>query len=294
MRFLAILVLSALLASIHAGRVDAQEAPVCLIEIQKQLADDFGALTRRISNSNENNWGAFYSIYRDIALYHCDDGWMGEGASDTAVQLFAKDWQHVSDFLELQRTHKDFDVFVWGHIDATVSPDDLWQIHENTTANCPKGHEKFCSELLIRAGQAFAEVWEGLSPCKDETIGDGPGNPGNLFSCVWLIEASGRTDLIHQYMDVALSRRESAWEQEDLALAMIYASVPTAFDRELSKFAKDDQRTLFRRLEFGWANFAYMNPEKQASLTSSVSQIGKRVLDDPDYDFSQMLKNRLK
>ena len=91
-------------------------------------------------------------MYRTFRLYRqCDDGGLAEGYSDAVAKLFANRWQSLSEFAKLARADRQFERFVFWHIDVTVNMEDDQSIVANARHHCPAGLKALCRRLETAA-----------------------------------------------------------------------------------------------------------------------------------------------
>jgi hypothetical protein len=114
------------------------------------LADD-------AASKAKSSWADFYKAFKNYEV--CDDGGIAEGFSDSAAQLFAKQWGHIGDFFSLADKDADFELFSIRHIDETDDANDLDRIAVNARDNCPSGREKLCKAIWAEATYPDVGDW---------------------------------------------------------------------------------------------------------------------------------------
>lgn len=95
-----------------------------------------------------------YSIYKLCP----DDGWYGEGMSQTVVVTLAKHWDDLPALDKLFARDSSFRRLVLRHIDATTDEKDLRRVLSNTQTKCPAGHVKLCRDIEAAAKAAIADL----------------------------------------------------------------------------------------------------------------------------------------
>src|SRR5579863_727247 len=88
--------------------------PVC--DQQDELRADLEAGTLK-------TWRAIYGSF--LRYRSCDEGTIAEGYSDSVVRMLAERWDELSSLQTLVDHDDGFRRFVFSHIDATTSPEDL-------------------------------------------------------------------------------------------------------------------------------------------------------------------------
>ena len=94
---------------------------------------------------------SLHRFYRRFA--HCDDGALGEGASEAVVRLLVDHWDSVGALDRLGRSDVGFGRFVVRHIDATADATDLQTIAQRAHRDCPPANRNLCA-LIERAAMA--------------------------------------------------------------------------------------------------------------------------------------------
>src|SRR6266852_3994057 len=122
------------------GRVDATSQKACTEDEEKHALDEADRL---------KDWN---DVYRSFKQYwHCDDGAIAEGYSDTVGRLLAHDWEHVDEMFRLTAADSTFKRFVLRHTDETIPTDELKTIANNAKLRCPSGKNLFCGQIVAYA-----------------------------------------------------------------------------------------------------------------------------------------------
>ena len=101
-------------------------------------------------------WQDIHQSY--LRYRQCDDGGIWEGYSDSVVTTLAKRWDQLPS-LQILIAHDDiFREFIFRHIDATTSPEDLVTVARNAKRKCPTWLADLCADLSRRAQEAEAEM----------------------------------------------------------------------------------------------------------------------------------------
>jgi hypothetical protein len=91
------------------------------------------------------NWDEVFGAFKKYAT--CDDGAIGEGFSDSIGRLLASHWNTLDRLATLSKKDKTFSAFVIKHIDETLMPNVLLQIHENAITHCPQAYKLLCKKI---------------------------------------------------------------------------------------------------------------------------------------------------
>ena len=75
------------------------------------------------------SWDALYKSYK---LYRqCDDGAVGEGYSESVARILSDHWNTLPELARLAGKDSRFRAFVIGHVDATLTMDDVRKISKD-------------------------------------------------------------------------------------------------------------------------------------------------------------------
>ena len=101
------------------------------------------------------SWDALYKSYK---LYRqCDDGAVGEGYSESVARILSDHWNTLPELARLAGKDSQFRAFVIGHVDATLTMDDVRKIRKNAKTQCPMGLRTVCNDLAKQADAALKE-----------------------------------------------------------------------------------------------------------------------------------------
>ena len=96
------------------------------------------------------DWAALYRAFRLYGI--CDDGGVAEGFSDAVAKLLADQWQNIAGSLRsLPVSDRQFEQFVFRHLDETVNQEDDLAIVGNAQSRCPNGLAALCRRLVAKA-----------------------------------------------------------------------------------------------------------------------------------------------
>lgn len=95
------------------------------------------------------DWAALYRAFRLYGI--CDDGGVAEGFSDAVAKLLANQWQTLPELAKLARSDRQFEQFVFRHLDETVNQEDDLAIVGNAQNRCPNGLAALCRRLVAKA-----------------------------------------------------------------------------------------------------------------------------------------------
>ena len=109
-----------------------------------------------LHQAEPKTWGSLYRLFGQFGQY--DDGEIAEGVSEDVAQLFLKQWTHLDTLNHLITSDKSFEKFVFRHIDATLSEDELRTIAHNSRAHCPTGEARLCHSVGIEADRSLNEL----------------------------------------------------------------------------------------------------------------------------------------
>ena len=128
--------ISALAASLaFAVSVHAQEKPC--------PAADAAKAEKAIDNVN--NWPQLHKAYVDYK--HCDKGNVSETYTDAMLRLIIP-WEKVKDFEAALAKDAEFKKFVYAKLKGPAAKDDRDTLYKRAKAQCPKGMDAFCAEIL--------------------------------------------------------------------------------------------------------------------------------------------------
>ena len=101
------------------------------------------------------SWDALYKSYK---LYRqCDDGAVGEGYSESVARILSDHWNTLPELARLAGKDSQFRAFVIGHVDATLTMDDVRKITKNAKTQWPMGLRTVCNDLAKQADAALKE-----------------------------------------------------------------------------------------------------------------------------------------
>jgi hypothetical protein len=101
------------------------------------------------------SWDALYKSHK---LYRqCDDGAVGEGYSESVARILSDRWNTLPELGRLAGKDSQFRAFVIGHVDATLTMDDVRKIRKNAKTQCLMGLRTVCNDLAKQADAALKE-----------------------------------------------------------------------------------------------------------------------------------------
>ena len=104
------------------------------------------------------DWSSIHAIFRRNTPNCADDGAYGEGYTEAVVVTLAKRWSDFPELERLMRKDPSFRTFVYRHIDASASVNDLREVVRNAEAKCAAELERECAEISKRARVAIKEA----------------------------------------------------------------------------------------------------------------------------------------
>jgi len=120
----------------------------CPIVLEMEAIDVAGV-------SHRGGWDGVYSAFNIYGP--CDDGAIAEGFSYSIMTLLAQAWESLPRLSELLQNDSQFDKFLFRHIDATASRDELQTIISNSR-NCLANYEDLCGRILVAAEEAMRNL----------------------------------------------------------------------------------------------------------------------------------------
>jgi hypothetical protein len=103
-----------------------------------------------------SDWNKIYDFYRQYA--RCDSGSISEGLSFVISRLLSAEHASLDNLSVIAGRDKQFELFVLGHIDQTISTTDVPKIVNNVTNHCPEPAKRICRliecKLLIESETA--------------------------------------------------------------------------------------------------------------------------------------------
>ncbi len=97
------------------------------------------------------SWDEVYRSFKAFAQY--DDGAIAEGYSDSISRLLSDDWNSVSQLNQWIAENKNFEKFVFKHIDELMTPDQAKKIRDNAETLCPKDAGRLCKAICDRLSE---------------------------------------------------------------------------------------------------------------------------------------------
>ncbi len=92
------------------------------------------------------------ALYRSYKLYRqCDDGAIAEGYSESVARILVDHWDTLPQLAHLAKEDAEFRRFVMGHVDATLTIEDVEKIRRNAKTKCPTGLRGVCTDLAKQA-----------------------------------------------------------------------------------------------------------------------------------------------
>ena len=117
----------------------------------------------------------------------------------------------------------------------------------------------------------------------------------NLSNCAKLLSSGNDAMLAIQLFDLLISFQNSADEQLAFYLGEIFHNNPELVIATLKKYGKDDQKVLYRYLDWGWANFVWGRKVPESIFVDRKKKILKLqveiVGDETDYYYG--LKDKM-
>ncbi len=110
------------------------------------------------------SWQQLEQTWKDYR--HCDAGPTAELYTDALLRLLV-DWKDVPAFATAMGD-RDFHQFVDAHLASGATKADRDAIYSRAKADCPRGLDKFCTDLMeaVKKPQAEAPNLEPLKPLK--------------------------------------------------------------------------------------------------------------------------------
>jgi hypothetical protein len=102
------------------------------------------------------SWQAIHDSFLRYRL--CDEGSIAEGYANSVVMMLVERWDQLPSLQTLIVQDDSFHKFIFRHIDATSSPQQLATIAKNAKHRCPKGLVKLCADIRRKALEAEAET----------------------------------------------------------------------------------------------------------------------------------------
>ena len=94
------------------------------------------------------NWGQLYQAWQTYR--HCDKGVVEENFTDALLRLLV-DWKQVDLLARPMEENKDFRAFVHKHLNSPAAKGDVDSVYSRAKLSCPKGLEKFCTDIATTA-----------------------------------------------------------------------------------------------------------------------------------------------
>jgi len=79
------------------------------------------------------------------------------GYSESVARILSDHWNTLPELARLARKDSQFRAFVIGHVDATLTMDDVRKIRKNAQTQCPMGLRTVCNDLAKPADAALKE-----------------------------------------------------------------------------------------------------------------------------------------
>lgn len=92
-----------------------------------------------------NNWTQLRKAYLDYG--HCDKGNVSDTYTDAILRLIVP-WDKVKDFSDTLDKDAEFKKFVYAKLKSPAAKDDRYTVYQRAKAQCPKGMDAFCAELV--------------------------------------------------------------------------------------------------------------------------------------------------
>ena len=109
-----------------------------------------------LHQADPKTWDSLYRLFKQFG--QCDDGGIAEGFSEDVAQLFLKHWVHLDALSRIVASDRSFEKFVLGHIDATLSEDELKAIEQNSKTLCPARQARLCESINAAADRGLNEL----------------------------------------------------------------------------------------------------------------------------------------
>lgn len=123
-----------------------QQRPICTREQAIKAEEEAG---------NLNTVEAIYSSFQ--RFYHCDDGAIAQGYSESIVRLLVHNWSQIAALNMVTSSDNKFERFILRHIDETMAVDDQQMLLSNTRNRCPPDARRLC-RLIEKAATPPANV----------------------------------------------------------------------------------------------------------------------------------------
>ena len=107
-----------------------------------------------------HDWAALHQYQRRFLsgrLAACDDGYLGEGISETVVHMLSHHWSWLPKLAAEMKADPAVGKFVLEHVDATTGYSDLREIRRTATSLCPRTLTGFCRRLRAEITAALRQ-----------------------------------------------------------------------------------------------------------------------------------------
>jgi hypothetical protein len=135
-RFLLVAVLLAGTAPVVA-RASPDAPPACTSDLGRRAQEALDGV---------DTWPAFHGYYRRFG--GCQDGAVGEGASDLTERLLLDQWDRLPVLVSLAKADPAFRRFVLGQFGEVTTMSAAAQITANAKERCPSEAKALCADLV--------------------------------------------------------------------------------------------------------------------------------------------------
>jgi hypothetical protein len=93
--------------------------------------------------------GSWPALYKSFLKYsHCDDAAIAEGYSESVSRLLAENWNDLKTLRKIASDNKQFERFVFRHIDGTWTRERISIVEQNAKTRCSVSDKQFCKRIL--------------------------------------------------------------------------------------------------------------------------------------------------
>lgn len=125
-------------SSMAVAQSKPDKAPVCTEAQAKQARKEAGKL---------KNWSSVYRSFKRFAPCDESDAEISEGYTASIAHLLAYEWKNIGTFLRIASSDKEFEQFVFEHINESMDNDEAYRIIDNARLRCPRGGKKLCEAI---------------------------------------------------------------------------------------------------------------------------------------------------
>lgn len=104
----------------------------------------------------DSSWADISKAAADLP-FGCNDGYFGEGISDTIVRKMGQDWPGFIKQLGISSSNDKFFAIVLTSINATLDPDDIQIVLKLAKTSCPRKFKSQCAAIGKKSKEALAD-----------------------------------------------------------------------------------------------------------------------------------------